>query len=136
MPPRLRRRISSWAFLCILAASFTAHAQAPQTDEEKTLYALGLAIAKSLHGFSLTPAEAKLVLAGMASGLGSGKPEVDLAAYKEKINALAKSRVEARAVGEREASTRFLAEAASQKGAKKTASRAPAIRPRRRTKSW
>ncbi|MBM4334528.1 MAG: FKBP-type peptidyl-prolyl cis-trans isomerase [Deltaproteobacteria bacterium] len=122
MPSRIAARTAQLAFLCILATSLAAEAQVPETEEQKTVYALGRAVARNLKLFALSPDEVKLLIAGLSSGLADEKSDVDPDAYKDKINELMRSRSAARAAGEREASTRFLAEAASQKGAQKTAS--------------
>ena len=108
--------------VCLLAWSGSALAQAPATEDQKTLYALGLAVAQNLKAFALTPEEVKMVSAGLNAGLTNQKPEVDLDAYKAKIDALAESRIAARTTREREASTKFLADAANQKGAQKKTS--------------
>lgn len=116
-------RRSAWlACLCILGASFASHAQVPETDEQKTIYALGLAIARSLKPFDMSPEEVKLVTAGLNAGLTNTKPAVDLGDYTEKLDALAKSRSAGRAAKEREASAALLAAAAKQKGAQTLAS--------------
>lgn len=108
--------------VCLFAANGSAFAQAPQTEEQKTVYALGLAVASNLKAFDLSPEEVKLMTAGLTAGLTNQKPAVDVIQYKEKIDALAEARMASRAVKEREASTKFLADAASQKGAQKKAS--------------
>jgi FKBP-type peptidyl-prolyl cis-trans isomerase FkpA len=123
MSTRIGHRIASFACcLCILAASGAVRAQVPETEEQKTVYALGLAVAQNLKAFNLSPEEVKLLVAGLTSGLANEKPPFDLNPYKEKLNALAQSRTAARAAKEREASTKFLADAAAQKGAQKKTS--------------
>ena len=123
MSTRIGHRIASLGCcLCILAVSGAVRAQVPQTEEQKTIYALGVAVAQNLRAFSLSPEEVKLLIAGLTSGLANEKPPFDINEYKEKLNALAQSRVSALAAKEREASTKFLADAAAQKGAQKKAS--------------
>ena len=58
---------------CVLAgfvAAGTACAADPElkTDDEKTLYALGLVLANQLGPFKLTPAELEIVKAGLTDG--------------------------------------------------------------------
>lgn len=108
--------------LAVLAPSFAARAQVPETEDEKTIYALGVAVAQNLKSFNLSPDEIKLLVAGLTASLANEKPSVDVAAYRDKLNALAQARTAARATLEREASTKFLADAASQKGAQKKTS--------------
>ena len=122
MPLRAARFLAVSSFVCVLAAARFAGAQVPETDDQKTLYALGLAVAENLKGFNLTPEEAKMVTAGLTAGLTNQKPLVDVKDYTEKLDAFATSRSAARAKTEREASTKFMAEAANQKGAQKKAS--------------
>jgi hypothetical protein len=59
-------------FCAILLASATsARAAAPElkTDEQKTLYALGLAMSQSLSSFKLTDTELDLIKAGLTDGV-------------------------------------------------------------------
>jgi FKBP-type peptidyl-prolyl cis-trans isomerase FkpA len=95
-----------------LAAAGTARAQTPKTEEEKTFYALGLAIGKSLGTFNLTKPELELVKKGLTDSVTGAKPVVELEAYGQKFDALAKSRAEA-------VSKTFLAKAEKEKGAVK-----------------
>ena len=92
------------------------------TDDQKTLYALGLAISRNLAPFSLTEADLELVKAGLIDGVLHKEPKVDLKVFGEKINAMAKARVAAGAVVEKKASEGFLTKCAAEKGAVKTAS--------------
>jgi len=84
------------------------------TDEQKTIYALGVELASSINGFNLTPAEIELMKKGLTDGL-AGKPAVTLEVQGPKIQPLYVARVKA-------ASEAFLAKAAAQSGAVKTAS--------------
>jgi len=110
-------------FAALLAAfSVPARADDPKNEDEKTLYALGLALARELQVFSLNPAETEQVKRGFADALAGRKPLVDLDAYGPKIQALAQSR---RAVaGEKAAASgkEFLDKAAKEKGAVRTES--------------
>ena len=108
--------------VCLLVVSGIARAQAPATEDQKIVYALGLAVAENLKTFDLSPEEVKVLTSGLTAGLTNQKPAVELDAYKDKIDGLAQTRLASRAVKEREASTKFLADAASQKGAQKKAS--------------
>jgi FKBP-type peptidyl-prolyl cis-trans isomerase FkpA len=67
----------------------------PQTDDEKTLYALGLSIANSVKSFNLTPAELELVKRGLSDG-AANKPALPLADWQPKIRPLQESRFLAR----------------------------------------
>ena len=108
-------------------ASLTACAQAatpaPKTDEEKALYSLGIATGRDLQGFSLTDQELEMVKAGFTDGIrdkGKLKPD-ELNASMPKLQELYKARMEASAKREKEAGATYLAKAATEKGATKTA---------------
>jgi FKBP-type peptidyl-prolyl cis-trans isomerase FkpA len=110
-------------FAALLLATVTsARAAAPElkTDEQKTLYALGLAMSQSLSSFKLTAAELDLVKAGLTDGVLNHQKKVDLATFGPKIQELAKARTTAAAQEEKKSSQAFLEKAAAAKGAVKT----------------
>jgi FKBP-type peptidyl-prolyl cis-trans isomerase FkpA len=92
---------------------------APMTEEQKTIYALGLSIYKSLGQFDLSPAEVDLVKKGLTDA-AANKPFVDLQAYGPKIGGLQHERSARVAAKEKTASAAFLATAAGAPGAVKT----------------
>jgi len=94
----------------------------PANDDQKTLYALGLAISQSLGTFSLSEAELDMVKNGLADGVLKRPPKADLQTFGPKIQQLQQSRVALVAEGEKKAGAAFLAKAASEKGATKTES--------------
>jgi FKBP-type peptidyl-prolyl cis-trans isomerase FkpA len=94
----------------------------PKTDEEKTLYALGMSIGRSLSLFSLTPEQLEFVRAGLYAQVKGEKPAVSIDEYGPKIQALATARQSAMAAGEKQKGEAFLEKAAKEKGAEKTAS--------------
>ena len=110
------------SLLTILIAATAFAAEAPKTEEQKTFYAIGLSVSKSLSVFSLTPAEFDMVVQGMTDGQSDKKIEFDSTAYTGKIQELAKAR--RKALGEKQAvvGQEFLEKAAKEKGATKTAS--------------
>ena len=95
-------------------------ADMPKTEEQKTLYAIGLALSRQVSSFNLTPAELELVKQGLTDAGTGKKPEVELTAYTEKINELVRAR--RKAEGEKQAALNkdFLENAAKEKGAVKT----------------
>lgn len=101
--------------------SASAAAPALDTEEQKTIYAIGLSIAQSLESFSLTPADIELVKAGLVDG-SRGAARVDLNEYRGKLQVLAQERAAAGAAAEREASKGFLERMAKEKGAERTGS--------------
>ena len=108
------------AFVSALFAAPAARAQKLDTDEQKTIYALGLAVARNLKAFNLSADEVKIMEAGLTAGLTGSKPAVELSAYESKLDPLVQARTGARAKKEREASNGFLKAAAAEKGAKTT----------------
>ena len=117
----MRRKLVGSVLLGIfVATSNLAAAEGLKTEDEKTLYAIGLAVSRSLNVFSLSPSELEIVKQGITDAQTGKKPEVDLAVYNEKVQALAKARRKAmgeKAAGEGKA---FLEAAAKEKGAVKT----------------
>lgn len=110
-------RISAIGLLLAAGLGGSALAQAPQTDDEKTLYVLGTEVAKSLAPFDLTAGELEIVKMGLTDAV-AGKARADLAVYKMKIGVLAKSRaarVEAKA---RKAASAFVDQMKATPGAK------------------
>jgi len=94
----------------------------PQTEEQKTLYALGLSIGRSVGMFNLTPDELEYVKAGITAQVKGEKAPVDIQEYGPKIQGLAMSRQSAKAAGEKEKGKAFLEQAAKEEGAQKTES--------------
>ena len=114
------------AVLSVLFALIFAETVAAQTelktDEQKTLYALGLVLAQNLATFALSPADLEVVKAGLTDGLTNKEKKVDLQTYGPKIQELQKTRVAAAAGTERKAGQAFVDKAAAEKGAVKTQS--------------
>jgi FKBP-type peptidyl-prolyl cis-trans isomerase FkpA/FKBP-type peptidyl-prolyl cis-trans isomerase FklB len=107
------------------SAALTASAQpAPElkTEEQKTLYAIGLAVASGLAPFALSPADLELVKAGLTDAVLNRQRQVDLQAYVPKIQELQRARASVVAAAEQKAGQATLDKAAGEKGAIKTAS--------------
>lgn len=105
----------------VLLAS-TAWAADPANDEQKTLYALGIAISQSLGPFTLNETELEFVKSGLADGVLKRPQKVDLQVFGPKIQELQQRRASALAEVEKKAGAGFLAKAAAEPGAKKTES--------------
>jgi FKBP-type peptidyl-prolyl cis-trans isomerase FkpA/FKBP-type peptidyl-prolyl cis-trans isomerase FklB len=106
----------------LLFASATALGADPKTEEEKTLYALGVALSQNLVPFKLSETELATVQAGMADGALGKPPKVDPEAYFPRIRELQSTRMAAAEAEQKKAGQAYLDKAAAQKGAKKTAS--------------
>jgi len=118
------RKIVVWSLGVILAGASGAAAAGPElkTEEQKVIYAIGLAVSRSLVPFSLTDPELEIVKAGIADGVRGNDQKVDLQAYGPKIQELQKARQSVAAAGEKKVGQAFLDKAAAEKGATKTAS--------------
>jgi FKBP-type peptidyl-prolyl cis-trans isomerase len=106
-------------------------APAAKQDDARTLYGVGLAIARSLDAFALTPAELEHVLKGVRDGV-AGKPKLALdQPLQTSINELARGRAakaaEKASAHEKEAGGPYLAKMTKDPKAKKTPSGAIVI---------
>jgi FKBP-type peptidyl-prolyl cis-trans isomerase FkpA/FKBP-type peptidyl-prolyl cis-trans isomerase FklB len=106
--------------LCLGTTASFAAAPEPTTEEQKTLYALGLAVNQSLSNFSLSEAEFEIVKSGITDGFLKRPPKVDLQAFGLKISELQQARALVIAEAEKKAGAAFLAKVAAESGAKKT----------------
>ena len=120
----LKSRIGTLTLLALLAGVVAAPAadQTLETEDQKTLYALGLALSRNLQPFSLSEADLKVVEAGLQDGILGKDPKVDLQQYGPKLQELAKARQAKAAEAEKEKAKAYLAKAEKEPGAKKTAS--------------
>lgn len=91
-------------------------------EEDRTFYALGLALSQGLAQFHLSDEELAQVQEGLEDGVLGDEPEVDLQEYMERIQQLAQTRAQAAADEEKAAGADALEEAATQEGAVKTES--------------
>lgn len=107
--------------LLLLAAPLWA-ASDPANDDQKTLYALGLAFSQQLGVFSLSEAEWDMVKNGMTDGVLKRTPKVDVQTFMPKIQQLHQTRVSQAAEGEKKAGAAFITKAAAEKGSIKTES--------------
>jgi FKBP-type peptidyl-prolyl cis-trans isomerase FkpA/FKBP-type peptidyl-prolyl cis-trans isomerase FklB len=110
------------ALLGIGFSGAPAIAADPASDEQKTLYAIGVALSQSLQDFSLSEAELELVKAGLSDGVLKRPLKADMQIFTPKIEQMVKSRGAVVAEKEKKAGAAFLAKAAAEPGAKKTAS--------------
>jgi len=94
----------------------------PPTDEEKTLYAVGLIVSRQLLEFNLSPAELKVVQQGIFDGINGAKAESEIDAYKEKVQELSRARIKQQVEKRAPLYKEFLKKAAMENGAVKTGS--------------
>jgi FKBP-type peptidyl-prolyl cis-trans isomerase FkpA len=91
------------------------------TDDQKAIYALGLLMQRSLAEFDLSTAELDIIKRALTDGT-LAKPAVELDEWGPKIGPLARARVERVATREKAAGVAYLAKAAAEPNATKTAS--------------
>jgi FKBP-type peptidyl-prolyl cis-trans isomerase FkpA len=105
---------------CVLSLGLCAavvDAQTLSTEQDKTLYALGLAIGNNIRDFALTPAELALVTAGLSDASQGKDAKVDFDTYAPQIQELAQQRMAAKATAEKQASGAFLEKMSKETGA-------------------
>lgn len=90
-----------------------------ESDDQKAIYALGLAMARQLQQFDLSPAELDILKRAL-SDAAAGKPALDLEEWGQKIQSLLKERSTQAAEKEKATSAAFLAKAGTEPGAQKT----------------
>jgi len=112
------------SFALLLAAVAVAGAAGPElkSEEQKTLYALGLVISQNLASFNLNASDLESVLAGVSDGVLKKDYKVEVQTYAPKIQQLQAARAGAAAATEKKAGQAFLDKAAAEKGATRTAS--------------
>ncbi len=116
----MKRLIIAALVLLLSVPAFAA--DVPKTEEQKTLYTIGLIVAQQLAPFNLTAAELEFVKQGITDVATGKKPAVEIDTYGKKVQELANARRNAQ--GEKLAAQAkgFVEKAAKEKGAVKTAS--------------
>jgi FKBP-type peptidyl-prolyl cis-trans isomerase len=129
-----RKQICLLALGTLLVGPLVAAAQEPAvavpvegaielaTDEQKTLYALGMALSQNLTRLNLQASELAYVVAGLEEGVLASTPRVPLDQYLPKLQSFAQERFAAAAAREQEAAETFVARQAAEAGAVKTPS--------------
>src|SRR4029450_6922078 len=118
----MRTTIAALLVALVLTPAARAADVKLDTEDQKTLYALGLALSRNLATSNPPPDELATVEAGMNDGLFAKEKKVDLEKYGQKIQEFAQGRAKAVADKEKEAGKPFLDKMAQEKGAKKLAS--------------
>ena len=122
-PKRSILKVSAFCLAAVLSTSLSGVRAADlANDEQKTLYAVGVAISQSMIGLALSESELDIVKSGIADGALQRPLKVDMQSYGPKIAQFAQSRTALAADKEKKAGAGFLAKAAAEPGAKKTAS--------------
>lgn len=91
-----------------------------ETEDQKVLYALGLAIAQNLTQLGLSEEELGPVKEGLTDGVLGREHKVELSEYGPKLQPFTQERMTAAADKEREAAAAFVEEQAAMEGAMQT----------------
>lgn len=106
----------------LVAGAATAADPALETEDAKTIYALGLSMSRAVTTLGLSEAELEILQQGLQDGALGKEPKVDLQTYGPKIQQLAQQRLAAVGASEQKEAATFLDKAAKEKGVQKTAS--------------
>ncbi len=115
------------AAVCLLAAVLLAAAPAPaqttpDSEDQKVLYAIGLAVAQQLAQLALDADELKMVQAGISDSVLARAPQVELEEYGPKIQPFVQVRVAEATAKEKKASAAYVDQQATATGASRTES--------------
>ena len=110
---------SAWIFtVCLsLGCQPAAAPVTAETEDQKTLYALGLSLAQRLDNYAVTEREVPFVVAGFRDGVAGNEPALDPESYRRQIAELSQRGLAVRAAVEQEASQSFLEAEAAEPGA-------------------
>src|SRR5881392_524546 len=114
----------SFCFCSMIACARTSGPDASaspklDTEEQKTLYALGLLLGRNIKPFGLKPEELAIVKAGLTDAATDAKPQVDIETYGPKVNELAEKRASSGADEAKKKGQEFADDVARQKDATK-----------------
>lgn len=114
-------------YTTLLAFTGQAPAQAssdkqPETETDKTLYAIGIMLAANMADFNLSEDEVAMVSAGLQDGVLGAEPIVDVAAYGPKVQEFVIQRAAAAATEEKQKAAAFVESMAATEGAVTTSS--------------
>src|SRR5690348_14977243 len=82
-----------------------ASASGPQTEQQKTLYTVGLMLGQNVQPWNLTSSDVRYVEMGLKDAALGHKPQVDVSVYGHKVAEFAKTRAQESAQKEEGAST-------------------------------
>jgi FKBP-type peptidyl-prolyl cis-trans isomerase FkpA len=111
----MRSPVAPTLAMILLTVGSAGQAAAPQSEDEKAFYALGVALSQNVNGFEVTPAELELIKQGLNDGATGKAANFDPQPYFPKLQELQRTRSAT-------AAKAYLDKAAGEKGAKKTAS--------------
>ncbi len=117
----MRQRIVALSIVAVLGVAAPAGAAGPnlKTDEDKTVYAIGVVLSQSVVPLNLTPAEQELLKAGFADGTVNKKLRVDMKIFGPKIAEFTQARNAKTLAAEKQSAQAFLEQAANEPGVEK-----------------
>ncbi len=129
----MTKNLIHYATLAVCLASLFACAKSPagsassdtpklETEDQKTLYALGILVGRNVKPFALTPDELAIVKAGMTDTVTDAKSQIDLETYGPLVRELASKRAAGRAEDAKKKGQEFADNVAKEKNASKTES--------------
>jgi len=109
---------------CAKSPAGTASSDTPklETEDQKTLYALGILVGRNVKPFALTPDELAIVKAGMTDTVTDAKPQVELDTYGPLVRDFATKRAASHADDAKKKGQEFADNVAKEKDASKTES--------------
>jgi FKBP-type peptidyl-prolyl cis-trans isomerase FkpA len=129
-PEPMIKDLSRLLVLFVCLASIVACAQNPttntsdapklETEDQKTLYALGLLLGGEIKPFALNAEEEAIVKAGLSDAMSGANPQVDLEAYGPKVQELGQKRAAAGLAETKKKGEEFADKVAKEAGAIKT----------------
>ncbi len=116
-------RVGVIGLVFVLIPACTPQAEVKlETEDQKTIYALGLGLARNLAVFEFSEEELELVVEGIRDGALKRPPKVDAKKYRVKIQTLQRARLQAQAEVEKTASQAFLDKEATMENAERSES--------------
>ncbi len=93
-----------------------------ETEDDKTLYVVGVSMGMNLANLELSPAELEIVQAGLEDTVTGVEPRVSIQEYGPKIQALVQARAQRNTEAAKARSMEYLAQAAGEEGAEASSS--------------
>ena len=112
-------RLTAFSLMLVMAACIAMPAAGLETDEEKTLYALGIALSQNLGAFGLTAEELEFVKQGIEDGVLKRDAKVVMQSFGPRIQTFAQTRIAAAAAAEKDEAAKFLEKKAAEDGAQR-----------------
>jgi FKBP-type peptidyl-prolyl cis-trans isomerase FkpA/FKBP-type peptidyl-prolyl cis-trans isomerase FklB len=118
----MKRIAFALSILSVVCLQASAQAAELANEEQKTLYALGVALSQGVSDFGLSESELEIVKSGLTDGVLKRPVKVDMQTYGPKLQQMVQARGAMVAEKEKKAGAAFAAKAAAEPGAKKTES--------------